>query len=87
VLAPRPLISTTLITIGPLSPRGVALLLFLLRPSDCRANLPFFCTVRQAGYWSRAGMLDHLAGTHKFPLETAAYICPEDVEVCLFPAY
>jgi|GEM_PF-5176866 len=26
VLAPRPLISTTLITIGPLSPRGVALL-------------------------------------------------------------
>jgi hypothetical protein len=32
-------------------------------------------------------MLDHLAGTHKFPLETAAYICPEDVEICLFPGY
>jgi hypothetical protein len=42
VLAPRLLISTTLITVGPLSPRGVALLLFLLRPSDCRAHLPFF---------------------------------------------
>jgi hypothetical protein len=51
------------------------------------ANLPFFCTLHQVGFWTSAGMLDHLAGTHKFLLETAAYICPEDVEICLFPGY
>jgi len=56
-------------------------------PATVGPTYRFFCTVHQAGYWSRAGMLDHLAGTHKFPLETAAYICPEDVEVRLFPAY
>jgi hypothetical protein len=56
-------------------------------PPTVVANLPFFCTLHQVGFWTRAGMLDHLAGTHKFPLETAAYICPEDVEICLFPGY
>jgi hypothetical protein len=51
------------------------------------ANLPFFCALHQVGFWNRAAMLDHLAGTHKFPLATAAYICPDEAENYLFPAY
>ena len=56
-------------------------------PPTVEVNLPFFCVVHQVGFWSRAGMLDHLAGTHKFPLETAAAICPDGAENCLFPSY
>lgn len=56
-------------------------------PPTVVANLPFFCALHQVGFWNRAGMLDHLAGTHKFPLEAAAYICPDGAESCLFPAY
>ena len=56
-------------------------------PPTVVANLPFFCALDQVGFWSRAGMIDHLAGTHKFPLETAAYICPDGAEACLFPGY
>ena len=50
-------------------------------------NAPFFCLLHETGFISRAGMLDHLAGTHKFALETAASICPEGIESCLFPSY
>lgn len=56
-------------------------------PPTIVVNLPFFCVLHQVGFWTRAGMLDHLAGTHKFPLEAAATICPDGVESCLFPAY
>ena len=56
-------------------------------PPTVVVNLPFFCVLHQVGFWNRAGMLDHLAGTHKFPLETAATICPDGADSCLFPAY
>ena len=56
-------------------------------PPTIVAYLPFFCGLHQVGFWSRAGMLDHLAGTHKFPLETATYFCPDESESCLFPRY
>jgi len=48
-------------------------------------NAPFFCVLHQQGYISRVGMLDHLAGTHKFPLEAAASIRPAGMDYCLFP--
>lgn len=48
---------------------------------------PYFCTLHQAGWVSRAGFLDHVAGAHKLPLESAARFCPDGVESCLFPAY
>ena len=50
-------------------------------------NAPFFCVLHQDGYVSRVGMLDHLAGTHKFPLDTAAAICPDGSPECIFPGY
>ena len=47
-------------------------------------NAPFFCFEHGVGFISRVGMIDHLGGTHKFPLQHAAAICPEDVDTCLF---
>jgi len=46
-----------------------------------------FCALHQVGFWNRAAMLDHLAGTHEFLLATVAYSCPDEAESCLFPAY
>jgi hypothetical protein len=48
---------------------------------------PFFCLAHRVGYASRVGMLDHLSGTHKIPLETAASFCPEENETCLVDGY
>ena len=48
---------------------------------------PFYCLAHQAGWVSRAGMLDHLSGTHKIPLETAASACPEAIESCVVDGY
>lgn len=56
-------------------------------PSTVVVNAPFFCVLHQVGFVSRVGMLDHLSGTHKIPLETAASFCPESVGNCLFPSY
>lgn len=56
-------------------------------PPTVVATLPYFCVLHQTGWVSRAGFLDHVAGTHKLPLETAASICPDGVESCLFPGY
>jgi hypothetical protein len=47
-------------------------------------NAPFFCFEHGVGFISRVGMIDHLGGTHKFPLQHAAAICPEDVDTCIF---
>jgi hypothetical protein len=49
-------------------------------------NAPFFCLLHHVGYVSRIGMLDHLAGAHKFALETAGIICPQGATHCLFPS-
>lgn len=48
---------------------------------------PFFCLAHQVGFISRAGMLDHLAGTHNIPLETAAAVCPDGTDGCLVEGY
>ena len=56
-------------------------------PPTIVANAPFFCVLHRVGFVSRVGMLDHLSGTHKIPLETAASVCPDGAEYCIFPAY
>jgi hypothetical protein len=56
-------------------------------PPTVVANLPYFCVLHQNGWVSRAGFLDHIAGTHKVPLEIAASACQDGVESCLFPGY
>lgn len=48
---------------------------------------PFFCVFHNDGFVSRVGLLDHLAGTHKIPLEAAATVCPDGVGSCVFPSY
>jgi hypothetical protein len=46
---------------------------------------PLFCLLDRGGFVSGVGMLDHLAGT-QLPPETAASICPEVAQNCIFPA-
>ena len=48
------------------------------------AYAPFFCLDHGVGFISRVGMIDHLGGTHKYALQDAAAICPENVDTCLF---
>ena len=48
---------------------------------------PFFCVFHNDGFVSRIGLLDHLAGTHKIPLDAASTICPDGVGSCVFPSY
>jgi hypothetical protein len=55
---------------------------FAARPA--LVNAPFFCLEHGAGFISRVGMIDHLGGTHKFPLQHTAAICPENVDTCIF---
>jgi len=56
-------------------------------PRTVVVNSPFFCVLHQVGFVGRAGMIDHLAGTHKFLLETAASLCPDGADNCIFPSY
>ena len=56
-------------------------------PPTVVVSSPFYCLAHQAGWVSRAGMLDHLSGTHKIPLETAASACPEAIESCVVDGY
>lgn len=55
---------------------------FTARPA--LVNAPFFCLEHGVGFVSRVGLIDHLSGTHKFALQYAAAICPEDVDTCIF---
>lgn len=48
---------------------------------------PYFCVFHNDGFVSRVGLLDHLAGSHKIPLDAAATICPDGVGSCVFPSY
>lgn len=48
---------------------------------------PYFCVFHNDGFVSRVGLLDHLAGTHKIPLDAAATVCPDGVGSCVFPSY
>ncbi len=56
-------------------------------PPTVVASSPFYCLAHQAGWVSRAGMLDHLSGTHKIPLATAASVCPDATESCVVDGY
>jgi hypothetical protein len=51
------------------------------------ATWPYFCVFHNEGYVSRIGLLDHLAGTHKIPLDAVAAFCPDDAGACIFPSY
>jgi hypothetical protein len=56
-------------------------------PQAVVASSPFYCLAHQAGWVSRAGMLDHLSGTHKIPLGIAASVCPDTIESCVVDGY
>jgi hypothetical protein len=56
-------------------------------PPTVVATLPYFCVLHQAGWVSRVGFLDHIAGMHELTLESAASLCPDIVNSCLFPRY
>ena len=49
-------------------------------------TLPFFCVLHNEGWVSRVGLLDHLSGMHKIPLDAAANLCRDDGG-CIFPSY
>jgi hypothetical protein len=48
---------------------------------------PFYCHMHHVGFVSRVGFLDHIGGTHKIPLETAASICTDAEESCVIEGY
>jgi hypothetical protein len=56
-------------------------------PPAVVVTAPYFCVFHNDGFVSRIGLLDHLAGTHKIPLDAAATICPDGVSSCVFPSY
>ena len=56
-------------------------------PPTLVASSPFYCLAHQTGWVSRAGMLDHLSGTHKIPLATAGSVCPDATESCVVDGY
>jgi hypothetical protein len=56
-------------------------------PPTVVVTWPYFCIFHNDGFVSRIGLLDHLAGTHKIPLDAAANLCPDGVSSCVFPAY
>ena len=51
------------------------------------ATWPYFCVFHNEGWVSRIGLIDHLAGTHKIPLDAVAAFCPDDGGACFFPSY
>jgi hypothetical protein len=55
------------------------------QPPVLEVTAPYFCVLHNAGFYTRAGIVDHLAGTHKYPLESAAYFCPDGMESCIYP--
>jgi hypothetical protein len=56
-------------------------------PPTVVVTAPFYCAFDNHGFVSRIGLLDHLSGMHKIPLEAAATICPGDTGSCVFPSY
>ena len=65
------------------SPYGPSYIL----PPTVVVTSPYFCVLHNDGFVSRVGMLDHLAGTHKIPLDAAASLCPDHGGSCVFPSY
>lgn len=56
-------------------------------PPTVVATTPYFCVLHNEAYVSRIGLLDHLAGTHKVPLDAAVSLCPHGATTCIFPPY
>jgi hypothetical protein len=56
-------------------------------PPPVVVTSPFFCILDNHGFVSRVGLLDHLSGMHRIPLDSAAAICPDGAENCIFPSY
>ncbi len=48
---------------------------------------PFYCHVHHVGFVSRAGFLDHTAGAHRIPLQTADGICASGNASCVIEGY
>ena len=65
------------------SPYGPSYIL----PPTVVVTSPYFCVLHNDGFVSRVGMLDHLAGTHKIPLDAATSLCPDHSASCVFPSY
>jgi len=55
-------------------------------PPTVVVNEPYFCALHNQGFVTRIGLLDHLAGTHKIPLDATTNLCPDDGS-CVFPSY
>ncbi len=56
-------------------------------PPTVVVTSPYFCVLHNEGFVSRVGLLDHLAGTHKIPLNAATSLCPDGGASCVFPSY
>jgi hypothetical protein len=56
-------------------------------PPTVVVTWPFFCALHNEGFVTRVGLLDHLAGTHKIPLEATPVFCPDGSGTCVFPLY
>ena len=70
----------TPVVVSPYSPSYVL-------PPAVVVIAPFFCALHNEGFVSRVGLLDHLAGTHKIPLDATAALCPDGSGSCVFPSY
>ena len=51
------------------------------------ATSPYFCVFHNDGFVSRVGLLDHLSGMHRIPLDIAASLCLDGTGSCIFPSY
>jgi hypothetical protein len=56
-------------------------------PPTVIVNEPYFCVLHNEGFVSRIGLIDHLAGTHKIPLDAVTSLCPDVGASCVFPSY
>lgn len=56
-------------------------------PPTVVVTAPFFCLLHNDGFVSRVGLLDHLSGMHKIPLDAAANLCSDGGASCVFPSY
>ena len=56
-------------------------------PPAVVVTAPYFCVLHNDGFVSRVGLLDHLSGAHKIPLEAAVTQCPDGTTSCIFPSY
>jgi hypothetical protein len=56
-------------------------------PPALVVTLPFFGILHNDAFVSRAGLLDHLSGMHRTPLDAAASFYPHGAADCVFPPY